>query len=89
MIRVDVLDFDRDSTSTAADNGRILLAECDSMEPVVDEIDAWVNLPLRIVHSPVAGLCIEIGPYSLSATDVRALNAALVQYRDIALGGAV
>lgn len=88
MIRVDILDFDRDSTPDAINNGRIVLAECESMEPVVDEIDAWVNLPLRIVHSPIAGLCIEIGPYSLAASDVRTMESALATYRDIAIGGA-
>ena len=88
MNRVDILDFDRDSTPDAFDNGRVVLAECEAMEPVVDEIDAWVNLPLRIVHSAVAGLCIEIGPYSLAATDVRALAVALDQYQTLAISSA-
>ncbi|MEZ0382173.1 hypothetical protein [Mycobacterium sp. pW045] len=50
-------------------------------EPYVDEMDAWVALPVRLTHDTAAGWRIEAGPYSFGAADVATLEAAIAAYR--------
>ena len=55
------------------------------LEPHIDELDTWVAMPLRLVHSQLAGFELEVGPYSLSAADIHTLRSAIAAY-DKALG---
>ncbi|BBY35887.1 hypothetical protein MMAN_58030 [Mycobacterium mantenii] len=60
--------------------GRCVFASFDYVEPYLEETDAWVALPLRLVHDQGAGWHIELGPYSLGATDVHRLREAIAAY---------
>jgi hypothetical protein len=59
--------------------GRAILDFHGYIEPYVDEMDYWVAMPVRLVHT-VDGLGIEIGPYSLDAADIMRLRAAIASY---------
>jgi hypothetical protein len=61
--------------------GRAILGCHGFISPYIDETDDWVNLPLRLVHSPTNGLHIEIGPYSLNVVDIRRLRDAINAYQ--------
>jgi hypothetical protein len=65
--------------------GRAILDVHDSIEPYVDEMDYWVAMPVRLVHLDTAGLCIEVGPYTLDSGDIERLRAAIASY-DLATG---
>lgn len=66
-------------------SGRTILDVHGCIEPYVDEADYWVAMPVRLVHLDTAGLCIEIGPYTLGRPDVERLRAAIASY-DLATG---
>ena len=74
-----VLDAERDDA-----DGRTVIAELGKIQPHVDEIDDWVTMPLRVAHTPLAGIVIEVGPYTLDRTDVERLHAALRGYDNAA-----
>ena len=49
-------------------------------EAHVAEMDDWVALPVRLTHSCGAGVCIEVGPYSLMYSDIDVLRRAIIGY---------
>ncbi len=52
-----VLDYERND----ADNYRDILADHGHIEPYVDEMDYWVQLPVRVVHGCLSGVVLEVG----------------------------
>jgi hypothetical protein len=68
--------------------GRAILDAHGHIEPYVDEMDTWVAIPLRLVHLDTAGLCLELGPYTLNRQDIERLRAAIASYDRAAKGPA-
>lgn len=62
--------------------GRTIIDTLDPIEPFLDETDYWCSMPLRLVHSQLAGVGIELGPYSLDHNDIERLRAAIAVYDD-------
>jgi hypothetical protein len=75
MSRFPILDYDRNLCEFAG-NGREVLFES-VIEPSVAETDEWVALPIRSIVDSNNGSGFEVGPYSLTASDVVALLNAL------------
>ncbi len=61
-------------------NDRSVLAEHGVIEPHDDREDCTVAIPIRTVHTPWAGLSIEIGPYSLDSSEIVRLHNYLVEH---------
>jgi hypothetical protein len=78
MSRFPILDYDRNLCEFAS-NGREVLHES-AIEPSVAETDEWVTLPIRSIVDNNNGAGFEIGPYSLTNSDVVALHNALVDH---------
>jgi hypothetical protein len=72
-----VLDAPRDHALT----GRVIIDSFGDVEPYVEEMDSWVAMPLRLVHSQLAGWHLELGPYALNRRDMQRLSAAITAYR--------
>lgn len=60
--------------------GRTIIDTLGHLEPFLDETDYWCSMPLRLVHNQLAGIGIELGPYSLNANDIDQLRAAIAAY---------
>lgn len=69
-----VLDFERNEPQ------RALLDNLCVLEPFIPEMDGWVSLPVRLVHTQGAGLALELGPYEVSGADIGRLRAALAAF---------
>jgi hypothetical protein len=65
--------------------GRAILDYHGHIEPYVDEMDYWVAMPVRLVHTEGGGFGIEVGPYTLNRPDIERLRAAIASY-DLATG---
>lgn len=78
MTNFPILDGNRDMTE-----GREVISELGELEPFIDEIDGWVSMPVRVSHTPGAGIVLEIGPYTLDARDIAGLGDAIRRYHDI------
>lgn len=63
------------------------ISVCDTLEPYIDGEDIWATLPVRVAHTPLAGLVLEIGRYSFDADDISRLSAAIVDWHLADLGG--
>lgn len=50
------------------------------LEAYIDEMDAWVAMPVRLVHTSAGGFGIEIGPYSFDVADIQVMQAAIANY---------
>lgn len=50
------------------------------IEPFIEEIDAWVAMPLRLVYDQAAGWHLELGPYDLADSDIQSLRQAIAAY---------
>lgn len=59
---------------------RTILDYFGELEPHVEEVDSCVALPLRLIHDVVAGMQLEIGPYTLDRRDIERLRAAITAY---------
>lgn len=75
--RFPVLDFDRESDALYV-GARHVVSET-SIEPVVAETGEWITLPVRSVID-AGGPTVEIGPYSLTETDVARLHNVLLDH---------
>ncbi|GLP83566.1 hypothetical protein [Mycobacterium antarcticum] len=73
-----ILDAPRDQELT----GRAILDVHGYLEPYIDETDYWVAMPIRLVHSPLAGVGLEVGPYTLAHDDINKLRDAIRSYDD-------
>ncbi len=71
-----VLDYERND----ADNYRDILADHGHIEPYVDEMDYWVQLPVRVVHGCLSGVVLEVGPYTFDGRDIARLRAAIAAF---------
>jgi hypothetical protein len=70
-----------DSTRTEANcPGHQIISEHGTIEPFVDEMDTWVSIPVRVAVNAGAGLCIEVGPYTLGRQEIDRLRAAIFDY---------
>jgi len=78
-------DFPEMDAPRSTEDGRIVLDEFNPLEPYILETDFWVAMPVRLAHSSIAGLYIEIGPYDLDISDIRVLRKAIAAY-DKAVG---
>ena len=65
---------------------RTIVDVCGLVELYVAEVDSWCALPVRLVQTAGAGLCLELGPYQLDAAGVAVLRAAVADY-DLAVSG--
>ena len=65
---------------------RTIVDVCGLVELFVAEVDSWCALPVRLVQTAGAGLCLELGPYQLDAAGVAVLRAAVADY-DLAVSG--
>jgi hypothetical protein len=77
MSKYPTLDYDRESHEELRQS-RDVIREA-SIEPVVDETDEFVHIPLRSVADSM-GQRIEIGPYSLDEGDIVILHNILVAH---------
>lgn len=68
-----------------AEHARVILDAFGDAEPFIEEIDGWLSMPLRLVHDQANGFHIELGIYSLDASDIWALRRAIEAY-DKAVG---
>lgn len=59
---------------------RVIIDVLGMAEPYLDEADGWVALPVRLVHSPLGGFGIELGPYTLDPADIDVLRRAVAAY---------
>lgn len=64
---------------------RVIMDSFGFVEPLDHQADTGQSLPLRVVHEPVSGWQIELGPFNLDATDIWALRSAIAAY-DQAVG---
>ena len=72
-----VLDFDRETDEYRSESRYVMNERV--IEPSVDETDQFVAMPVRFgIHS--MGSFFEIGPYSLTESDVASLHGALQSY---------
>lgn len=53
------------------------------IEPHIDEVDLWITMPMRLLHGPLTGWLIEVGPYSLDEIDIMRLCAAIATYHRV------
>lgn len=67
-----------------AEFGRTVIDVLPSLEPYVELSDYWCTMPLRLVHSPLSGIGIEVGPYALDHNDIEHLRAAINSYDNAA-----
>lgn len=70
-----VLDSARENTE-----GRLVFDEYGSLEPYVDEIDTWFDMPVRLALTAGAGLVLELGPYTLDHEEIQLLRKAIAEY---------
>lgn len=56
---------------------RVIIDVLGFAELYLDEVDSWVALPLRLVHSPLGGFGLEMGPYTLDRADIGTLRRAI------------
>lgn len=77
--------LDSDRPSPAQPGGRSIIDYLGFLKPYVDETDYWCSMPMRLVHNPLAGFGIEIGPYTLDADDIHRLRKAVAAY-ELAVG---
>lgn len=75
--RFPVLDFDRESDENYV-GGRDVVNSTE-IEPAIDETGDWITLPVRSVID-AGGPSFEIGPYSLTGSDVTQLHNALLDH---------
>lgn len=73
--RFPVLDYDR-SGDEYAGNCREVLRET-VIEPAIAETGDWVTLPIRSVVDATTGPGFEIGPYTLTESDIAELFNAI------------
>jgi hypothetical protein len=59
---------------------RVILDFHGYFEAYVDEMDSWVAMPVRLVHTTTGGFALEVGPYTLDAADIRVMQAAIASY---------
>lgn len=71
------IDYARDGDK---DEHRDILDDLGAIEPYLDETDWWCRIPVRITHSCLSGVCIELGPYTLGENEVERLRSALRSY---------
>ena len=50
------------------------------VEPFNPAADSWLSMPVRLVHSEVAGWHLEVGNLDFSRADIRLLRAAIAAY---------
>ena len=50
------------------------------VEPFSPAADSWLSMPVRLVHSEVAGWHLEVGNLDFSRADIRLLRAAIAAY---------
>jgi len=75
--RFPILDFDRYTDPEFA-GGREVIDE-KWIEPAVDETGEWITMPVRTVFDST-GPRFEIGPYSLTESDIATLHNALLTH---------
>lgn len=75
---IHVLDCDREDTTLLADLGELVVD--------ADDGDHFARLPLRVTHSCLGGVMIEIGPYTFADGEVELLREAIRRH-DIAVNG--
>lgn len=78
MSRFPIIDHDRYDYDNGL--GRDVMGET-SVDILDATSDKWASLPVRYVFT-TAGVCIEIGPYTLIPEDAEKLRAALHGYLD-------
>lgn len=78
MTSFPILDADRDHANR--EYHRCILDFIGHVEAYVDEMDSWVAMPVRLVHTTAGGFGIELGPYSFDIADVRVMQAAIESY---------
>ena len=61
--------------------GRVIMSVHGHLEPYVDEMDYWCSMPIRLAHTTTNDWCIEMGPYTLDATDIFRLIEAIDAWR--------
>jgi hypothetical protein len=60
--------------------GHRVITEHGSIEPFLDELDTWVSMPLRLVHTAGNGLCLEVGPYTLDPKDIARMRSTIASF---------
>jgi hypothetical protein len=89
MTTIDPADFPiLDAARQGADQpgGRAIMDVFGVIEPHIAELDFWCAMPVRLVYSQIGGWGIELGPYTLNASDIERLRDAIAAYDD-ATGG--
>lgn len=61
-------------------NDRTVIEDLAVVEPLDERTDSFVSIPIRRVHTPGAGLSVEVGPFSLTSSDVVVLFNALAKH---------
>ena len=59
---------------------RTIVDVCGLVELYVAEVDSWCALPVRMVQTAGAGMCLEMGPYLLDAADIATLRGAIATF---------
>lgn len=72
-------DADRSDSDEVA--GRDVVQELGVSEPYTPDNDSWARVPVRISHSMLAGIVLEVGPYDFSEDDFLALENAVREMR--------
>jgi hypothetical protein len=77
--------FDFPILDSARENvdGREVLHELGYVEPCIDEVDYWCNMPVRVALSCGNGPEIEFGPYTLGSRDIELLRKAIASYDQV------
>ncbi|PVB44307.1 Uncharacterised protein [Mycobacteroides abscessus subsp. abscessus] len=73
-----VLDHPR--TYANVEYNRVVMDFFGYLEPYEDETDGWRSMPLRLAHNTATGWCIECGPYTFDAADIKRLREAIAAY---------
>lgn len=75
--RFPALDYNREAHEYLSESRHVMNERV--IEPSIDEIEQFVAMPVRFgIHS--MGPFFEIGPYSLTESDVASLHGALQSY---------
>jgi len=78
MTAFEILDAPRGYANR--EHQRVILDFHGHIEAYIDEMDSWVAMPVRLVHTAAGGFGIEVGPYTLDIADIRLMEAAIASY---------